>query len=190
MSIRYQASIITGSCPMPDFIERYVNVKFFQGFCTACRYYGKNWSCTPHDFDVLKFLRSYRAIKLIGVKIKIDRRTTRGLLCKDFQVPPELNTVIDNEKARLTEMLIREERGNPGSRYLFAGQCEICPTCARAEGSPCRFPDRMRYSLESVGADVTKIANEILGLDILWMKDNKIPEYLTLVCGLLSDKNV
>ncbi|MDO5562019.1 MAG: DUF2284 domain-containing protein [Synergistaceae bacterium] len=185
MNIKYTASVITGRCSMQEFIKDYVNVEYFQGFCTACCYYGKNWSCTPHDFDVLGFLKSYDDIRLIGVKIKIDRRTTRGLKCKDFQVPPEVTAIVDIEKAKLTKTLLKEERANPGSTYLFAGQCEICPVCARVDGLPCRHPEKMRYSLESVGGDVTKIAKEILGLDILWMKDNKIPEYLTLICALL-----
>ena len=42
-----------------------------------------------------------------------------------------------------------------------------------------------RHSIESLGADVSLAMKRYLGLDILWIKDDRLPEYLTLVAALL-----
>ena len=38
--------------------------------------------------------------------------------------------------------------------HLSGGGCGLCPTCAQADGEPCRFPDRALSSLEAYGIDV------------------------------------
>ena len=90
--------------------------------------------------------------------------------------------------ARLLEL----ERKYPGSRAFYAGTCHLCPeeTCAPSEGRPCRYPDRIRPSLESLGFDIGKTASELLGIELKWSEPGSsgLPEYFTLVSGFFSSR--
>lgn len=69
-------------------------------------------------------------------------------------------------------------------------------TCARkghapgSEGRPCRYPDRIRPSLESLGFDIGKTASELLGIELKWSEPGSsgLPEYFTLVSGFFSSR--
>jgi len=185
LPIKYTTRIVRGSCPIPEFIEKYVDPPRFMEYCKACQNYEKRWSCSPLDIVPLDFLNSYSDIRLIGLEIILDKNMLQGVVCEAFDVPKQINTILDIEKKRLTTLLIREEKSIPNSQYLFSGACEICEICTRTEGKPCLSPERMRYSIEAVGADISKISEEILGIKVLWMKGSTIPEHLILICGLL-----
>ena len=44
--------------------------------------------------------------------------------------------------------------------------------------------ERVRPSLEACGFDLERTASELFGIEMLWGRDGRLPEYLTLVCGL------
>lgn len=60
-------------------------------------------------------------------------------------------------------------------------------SCTRPEGLPCRHPDRVRPSLEACGFDIGRTTSELFGIELKWGAEGKLPEYLTLVCGLFHD---
>ena len=41
---------------------------------------------------------------------------------------------------------------------MGAGPCTVCKTCTALEGLPCRFPDRIEYSMEGSGIDVVRMS--------------------------------
>ena len=43
----------------------------------------------------------------------------------------------------------------------------------------------MRYSIESIGGDVTAPLKDLFGLEIKWAEGNLMPEYHILLGGLL-----
>ena len=78
------------------------------------------------------------------------------------------------------------EQSLPGSFSLSAGECEECEHCTRPEGKPCRKPDKLRYSIESLGGNVGKTISRLCGIEIEWIEEGKIPEHFVLVGGLLE----
>lgn len=91
-------------------------------------------------------------------------------------------------KAEMTEELFALEENVEGSRALYPGSCNLCNggRCARINGEPCRHPEKMRYSIESLGGDVMKTAKEIFDIEIVWAKAGETPPYMVLVGGLLT----
>ena len=77
---------------------------------------------------------------------------------------------------------------NDDSVALFLGRCSLCMKCTREFGMPCKMPFKLRYSIESLGGDVDRTINDLFGFEILYASDNKLPEYLIFVGGLLYDK--
>ena len=70
---------------------------------------------------------------------------------------------------------------------LSTGYCNICPSCTKKDGMECRYPKNKLYSIESIGALVTKTTEELFNTEIKWIDMDKgiIPEYLTLLMGVL-----
>ena len=73
----------------------------------------------------------------------------------------------------------------PGAAVLTTGGCMLCAACTRPAGRPCRHPEAVGYSLESLGCDVGAAARGELGWELLWPRRDKLPRYLTLLCAVL-----
>lgn len=70
---------------------------------------------------------------------------------------------------------------------LSSGACLHCKNaeCTRLSGKPCRFQDKMRYSIESLGGNVGKTVTKYLKQELQWVEEGKLPEYFMLIYGLL-----
>lgn len=164
----------------------YVDVPRFEALCRQCGNFGALWSCPPCFIDPVRIWRQHRTLFLFGWKLtfskEIQAQTFPGAAMQDV-----LCGTLYHERERMDRELLRRERQTAGSRALFAGSCRLCgqTDCSRREGLPCRFPGRMRCSIESLGGDVGRISQELLHIPLLWIQEDRLPAYLTLVGGLL-----
>lgn len=101
-----------------------------------------------------------------------------------------------------------EKEAQLHGRAFFAGTCLLCGRgagqgtkrgakrgakqgaesgggCTRREGLPCRHPDKVRPSLESMGFDIGKTAKELFGLELKWASYGMLPEYYVLVGAVM-----
>jgi len=163
------------------YINGFRRAEYFMEFCKQCRNYGHRYGCPPFDHDPLSVIESYGKVRIIGVKIIPDDLTLPLEAVNDLMKP-----VIDE----LNEELLETEKSLGGTSFGFVGKCPYCggAICARIEGKPCRHPEKVRPSLEAYGFDISKTAKDLLGLEIKWSKEGRIPEYLTLVCGIFYQK--
>jgi len=181
----YRAENFVNKITMKVFLENYVDVTGFLEYCKQCRCYGRVWSCPPYDFKPEEYWGRYKYIHIIGTKIIFDQATIDVEREKE-EIENYIDQVFLKEKKILSERMQTLEKKYPGSIGLFAGSCHICTGCARPGGEACRYPDEMRYSIESLGGNVGKTARELLGIELIWMEE-KLPEYITLVNGFLTD---
>lgn len=169
-----------------DFLANYFNFSRYLACCQGCPNFGKFWTCPPFDFDVVDYWRQYRTLRAVARKYIIDPETVQKTL-----TPEELNFLMESvtipERHRLANDLAEMEGATPGSRYLSAGTCDLCGygKCSRLCGKNCVRGIEMHYSLESIGGSVTELTRDLFGYDILWIKDGHLPEYFSLVGGLL-----
>lgn len=183
----YETEKLYGKLDIPTYMEDYVDVEEFLEYCKACDSYDKIWSCPEYDFDVLEYWRKYDTIHIIGNKIVFDDETV------EMERTPEelekfMGKVLKEEKQKLAEILYEAEARYPGSISLSAGSCHLCEVCERVEGKPCRYPDEMRYSMESLGANVGKTCSKLLRIELLWSEENKLPKYFVLISALLANR--
>ena len=54
--------------------------------------------------------------------------------------------------------------------YTHLAGCHLCEHCTRPEGRPCRYPEGIGYTLESLGCDVSAAAEQLLGWPLLWSR--------------------
>ncbi|MBR0134631.1 MAG: DUF2284 domain-containing protein [Clostridia bacterium] len=169
--------------PCVDFIKEYVDVPRFLKCCSECPGYGKTWACPPYDFDPAGIWASYGTLLLYAKKVVIPeeaRRIPEGSEREAYE------SLLRPYKEALFEELLSMEREEPGSFALSAGGCLECEACTRPENKPCRLPSRMRYSVESIGGDVLKAIENLLGEKVLWAEKGMLPEHFILLGGLLK----
>ena len=137
-----------------------------------CPNYGHFWTCPPeapyleeeisnysrffliyYKFDLKKYIKKVHMknskIKELDLKISLYRKQfIRDLL------ESEIKDFVENYKEPYIERLI-----------LWDGFCRIChkegKSCTYDEDTPCRYPKKMRYSMEAVGIDVNATVENI-----------------------------
>ena len=160
-----------------EYFEKFVNVQEFVKLCMKCPNYGKLWSCPPYDFNPESYWAKYNEVMILAYKIDFG---------KEIEADEALN-VMNRVKDKMSEELFIMEGENPGAVSLCAGSCTWCEKdkCTRLCGQECRYKEKMRYSLESLGANVGKTVHDILGIELEWLEEGKTPGYFVLVGGLL-----
>lgn len=192
-------------CPMADYMRGFRDVSRFEEYCKVCGQYGTCWACPPFDFDTDGYLARYENILLVAVKIDVPCRSEKiPELGKtdDSEILPANDGIADIAIERRMKLLeqtrvvmdreLLEKETRLHGRAFFAGTCLLCGQgaeqgggCTRREGLPCRHPDKVRPSLESMGFDIGKTAKELFGLELKWASDGMLPEYYVLVGAVM-----
>lgn len=167
-----------------EFIARYRDVERIRQFCLQCPGYGKAWNCPPFDFDPRNVSDGFKTVTFIGTIIEFDEETRAA--CATPEMAADVGRQAMNEVwMKLLPQMHQMEREHPGSR-CFTFRCVLCPEgCTRPEGKPCRHPEQMRYSLESVGFDITTAASDLLGISLDWSTDGSLSKTITLLTALM-----
>ena len=168
-----------------EFISRYRDVERIRQYCLQCPGYGKTWCCPPFDFDPCTVTDGFNTVKLMAAIIEFDEETRAS--CRSAEQAAQMGReAMQDEWQSLLPRLYEMERTTPGSR-CFTFRCSLCPEgCTRPEGKPCRHPDKMRHSLESVGFDIEAMTRDLLGINLEWSTDGSLPKHLTLITALFS----
>lgn len=166
-----------------EFISRYRDVERIREYCLQCPGYGKAWNCPPFDFDARTVSDGFKTVRLMATIIEFDEPTRAA--CKSPEQAMEVGKQAMEEVWKtLLPRLYGMERETPGSR-CFTFRCVLCPEgCTRPEGKPCRHPELMRHSLESVGFDIEAMTRDLLDLHLEWSKDGSLSKHITLVTAL------
>jgi predicted metal-binding protein len=180
----YRVELKTSVKGMRELIASFRFADRVMSYCAACPIFGRNWSCPPFDFDVDEFLARYDYAYIFGVKMIHGEKTREAYNTQKSSLKYSV-WLMDNVNLKLLDILHGLERKYPGSRGASGGSCKICKSCARIDSLPCRFPEKMRNSIESLGFDVSMISKELLGLELVWMKDG-LPPYQVLVNALFT----
>lgn len=172
------------SIAVSDYFEGYVDIPTFLEACKSCPNYENVWSCPPYDFDVESYWKRFTTLRLFATIIIFQE----DLLSRTYaseELDALLQQVLPAEKQKLSDQLFLLEKEYPGSISLSAGSCQRCPGCTRPSGAPCCHPDTMRHSIESLGGNVGLTIRKLMGLNLEWMEEGRLPHHFVLVCGLL-----
>ena len=175
---------LTADVNIDEYFNSYVDVEKFQELCKDCEHYGKNWSYPPFDFDIEEYWMNFNKLKIIAFKFDFSEEE----LAKTYS-DRELDFILkkfERMKVKLMNDIYALE--NEDSVALFLGRCSLCMKCTREFGMPCKMPFKLRYSIESLGGDVDRTIKDLFGFEIIYASNNKLPEYLIFVGGLLYDK--
>lgn len=162
---------------VPEYLDGYVAVEEFLEYCKACPNYGNLWTCPSYDFDVMEYWKQFSKLTVYARKIYFEPGTSQE----------ESMRIMHEVKRDMSRQLYEMEAIYPGTVSLSAGSCTICgpENCTRREGQPCRCPEKIRYSIESLGGNVGLTCRKLMGLQLEWMEEGKVPSYFILCAGLL-----
>ena len=179
--------ILTAEADMKDFIEHCVDVDRFLKCCEECPNFGKTWSCPPYDFNPLDYWNRFQTFYLYAVKtITPPQLLEQSYELNDLmRLGGEITLSAQND---MQAHLEAEQKKFPRSKVIGGGRCMLCREagCARLKNEPCRSPDRMSYSIESLGGNVQETLNRYLKEDICWGKDGHLAPYYIRIGGLLK----
>jgi len=126
----------------------------FRKMCedNLCGRYGKNYKCPPYigEPDVLEAeVLSYKTAVLIQTICNIeDSYDIEGM---------NEGGVAHSENIKKAVGYIKENIPHERLLTLGAGGCLICPKCGAADGTPCRFPEEAKASVEGYCIDAANI---------------------------------
>lgn len=187
----YKVSHTVTSIELTDYIKDYRDVDKFIVYCKQCNRYNTCWACPPFSFNTDDCLSEYKVAHIIGTKVMLDKDLIKNNI--GWELCTKISySIIEKVRLDLDKKLLELESQYPGGKAFFAGTCHICKNehCTRIKGEPCIAPDKIRPSLESFGFDISKTSFELLNIEMKWSKEGILPEYFTLVSGLLHSRNI
>ena len=131
--------------------EQIVLDRAFRAACAsnACGLYGKCWMCPPDVGKIDELMARVRcypsALLYQSVSMLEDSF--------DFEGMQEGGAQHAKRSIALDEAL--RHAGYTDFLHLSKGGCGVCSVCAKAEGKPCRFPQKALSSLEAYGVNVS-----------------------------------
>ncbi len=157
-----------------------------------CPSYGHSWACPPEapylEQEVSKYMKFY----LIFVKFNLANLIEKEKLENPKKSEENIrntffmkNNLRDDLEQEI-KLFIKEFQNSYGEKLiLWDGFCKLCFNkkdngCTYDSGDHCRYPDKMRYSMEAVGVDVTQTVNN-LNFNLEWPPNDYVYRF-GLVC--------
>lgn len=165
-----------------DFLKRYYQPEQLAQSCEACPSFGKVWSCPSGVPDTERFFAPFSKIVLVGVQVYYEDAQRKA--AADGNADAVRAQSYEPAKRSLLEALLQLEQHFKGAIAIAAGRCEQCEQCTREQGRPCCKPARMRYSFSAFRMDLTGIAEQQLGMPLVWSKE-ALPPYQVAIGALL-----
>ncbi|HPG92063.1 MAG TPA: DUF2284 domain-containing protein [Clostridia bacterium] len=173
----------TAEIDIDTLLKDYIDFSQYENSCKDCPNYGTLYSCPPYDFDKKEFLQKFSKLKIIALQILFDKKLTNKFY-SESEISTVYRNIITPERNSFDSDLLLEEKSINGLA-LYAGSCNFCQICKRKINQTCEYPDKMRYSIESLGGDVVGLSRDYLGVNILWAGKGNLPEYFLFVGGVL-----
>lgn len=184
----FDLKISLAEAPLTNFLAKYQDVQKFLQYCKECPKYNTRWSCPPMEINTQKLLADYSKIYLLGFQIFFDLKSIEKAIAKDKQQALAWK-ILRHVKRQAALYLIDVEKQYADTLSFSSGGCDWCCKCTREKNQPCRKPNKMRYSLDSFGIDLTAVTEEFLQIKLLWAKDS-LPAYYTLIHALAIKDSV
>ncbi len=165
------------------YLEQFMNKSYFDKLCEErCPNYGNKWSCPPYAPDYMKFVKKYEFIDVFMLYIKLEQL---DYIKQEYLKIKAANSIL---KSRMDKAL--RNSMNENEFYISTGSCRLCKSCKKKAGKSCAYPERRTYSFEALGINVSLLAAHLFHRDLLWYKAKNLPEYTSVVAGLLTNNGI
>lgn len=167
----------------PQQLEYCIEKEYFDGLCkSGCPNYKKKWSCPPFAPQFTNFVEGWDKLFVLYFRTDMEQY---HYIKNDYLKIKAANIIL---KSRADKFL-RKMTALCGS-YISTGSCRLCRPCKCKIDLPCARPEIMTYSFEALGINVSQLADKFFQKPLLWYKPYCLPEYTSVVCGLLTNAEI
>lgn len=160
------------------------NKEYFKKLCEdGCPNFGKKWSCPPYSPNFKEYSKNYKycLVSLIYCNLnQLNYTKTEYMKIKAS------NSILKSKMDKFMRYLESENSG----LLISNGSCRLCKPCNCKLSLSCKKPNLKRYSMESLGLNVSDISKYLFNHELQWYKNKKSPSYSSVLsCLLLNDTN-
>ena len=169
-------------CIKPSSIDS--NKERFDELCrVSCKNYKNKWCCPPFSPEFSDYSREYSELLVCLMSINLNQL---NYIKNDYLKVKAANIIM---KSRVDRVL-REMAIFGNGKMISTGSCRMCMPCRLKNEEDCRYPEKMGYSFEALGVNVGKLSIELFSHKLLWYKKGQLPEYTSVVAGVLLNSRV
>lgn len=184
--VKYTKTVNRKTLTTSEFYDKYNDLEKTQSKCRECFNYNNNFSCSPLDINIKKYILSFDYVDLVDVKLDYEPEDYEKTYTSE-----DLNMIINRsfmlEKIKTAKDLRAEESEYVRSESI-TGPCNECKINCKKEYDTCQYPQKMRYSLSSLGFDAELILKDVFDVELILIKPGKLPRYMNNVAAILYDK--
>ncbi len=141
--------------------------------CEACKRYGTNFACPPFSPTFPEYIGKFHKAKTICLRIPQEYFASGA--AEDSYVS------CFRTGKKLLEAELRQFR-EQGLKIAGAGPCLACQDCTvGADEARCRKPEKMIYSLESLGINLISLAHKGLNLQLEWNGNDCSADFVCVI---------
>lgn len=164
-------------------LVKYEEKKKFDLLCEkGCPNYNKKWSCPPLSPSYSKFISKYENIFVVVIFTKLDQFS---YIKNDYLKVKAANTIMKSKVDKALRSFISDD-----CYYISTGSCRMCKPCKRKLNQPCAHLDKMAYSFEALGINVSEMVSDLFDFELKWYKKKSLPEYTSVVAGLIFNGEI
>ena len=180
-SARIRCDVMSAEAMCSSLIQ-YENKQKFDLLCkNGCPNYEQKWSCPPFAPKYTDFVLDYQKILVVLLSTDLSQFS---YIKNDYLKIKAANTILKSRVDKALRMFLSE-----GCHYISTGSCRMCKPCKCKLGLPCAHPNTMSYSFESLGINVSKMAEDLFSFKLQWYKRSCLPQYTSVVAGLLFNNS-
>ena len=146
----------------------------------GCANYSRKWSCPPFSPSYQDYSANYEKLTILYMRINLSQFS---YIKNDYLKIRAANTILKSRIDAFLRQMAMQYR-----KPISTGSCRLCKPCKRKLESPCAHPTKMAFSFESLGVDVCAMVNKFFTTPLLWYKPHILPEYTSVVGGLLTNR--
>ncbi|MGW8159966.1 MAG: DUF2284 domain-containing protein [Desulfoprunum sp.] len=147
--------------------------KFYTLCESGCVNFGYKYSCPPYSPSFKTFSSKYTTLTVICYRIALEQYSESTPYNRVRASNSVLKSLLDKE--------LLNYKSN-GLLVVGSGSCRACKPCAAKERLKCKKPDKLIFSLESLGVDVNQLVIDCFGFQLEWYKRG-LPQQFTSVIG-------
>lgn len=179
-TIKYVVEICAST---PDECFKYEDKTKFDSLCKkGCPNYSHKWSCPPYAPLFTDVALKWDKIYIVFMHMDLSQFS---YIKNDYLKVKAANTML---KSR-ADQFIRKMAGLHG-KCISTGSCRLCKPCKCKLCEPCAHSDLMAYSFEALGINVSQLVEDCFKKQLFWYKQNCLPQYTSVVCGILTNENL
>ena len=157
--------------------------EYFGALCSnGCKNYARKWSCPPYSPSFSSVALGWSKLYILYLRMPMQ---PFAHIKNGYLRIKAANSMLKSRADKYMRTLAMEY-----GKFISTGSCRLCKPCKCSKGEPCAHPSIMAYSFESLGINVDALVKEYFKEPLLWYKKGSVPEYTSVVCGLLTNEDL